>query len=142
MRRPERGRGSVRSSRRQANSEINRSCRFTMTHMRPVLFYENCGPFFQGCSELDVLFVSFEKRFNAGSEGLIIWGDGGVSGLHMGGEWDTHWSAFRLRRRPSGRVPRFRACRGLRLGCLVPSLEGRFRTRTESCSRMRAKHSG
>jgi hypothetical protein len=46
------------------------------------------------------------------------------------------WSASRLRRCPSGRVPRFRVCRGLWLGC--PSHDGRFQTWTGSCSRKRA----
>lgn len=52
-----------------------------LTYMCSILLYESCSPFFQGRGELDVLCVSFEERFNAGSEGLIICGTDGFSGL-------------------------------------------------------------
>jgi hypothetical protein len=125
----------------QANSEINPSSRFVVTYMCSILLYKSCRPFFQGCGELDVLFVSFEKRLDARSEGLIICRADRMSGLDTSGG-DAHLSASRLRRHPSGRAPRFRACRGPRLGCLIPSPGGRFRTRTGSCFRRRAGRLG
>ena len=48
--------------------------------MHSMLLYESRSTFFQGCGELDVLSVSFEKRFDTGSEGLIIYRADGVSG--------------------------------------------------------------
>ena len=114
----------------------------SVTYMRSILLYESCSAFFEGCGELDVLSVSFNERSDAGLESLIICGADGISGFDTGKGRDTHWSAFRLWRRPSGRVPRFRACRDLRLGYLVPSPEGRFRTLMGSCSHRRAWHLG
>ena len=110
--------------------------------MGSVLVYESRCAFFQGCGELDVLFVSRRERFDAGSERLVICEVSGMSVFGASTKRDTDWSAFRLQRRPSGRVPRFRACRGLRLGYLVPSPAGGFRTLTGSYSRTRAWHLG
>lgn len=45
-----------------------------VAYVRPVLFYESRSPFLQGCCELGVLFVSFEKRCDAWLEGLVICG--------------------------------------------------------------------
>lgn len=37
-----------------------------------MLLYESRSAFFQGCGELNVLFVSFDERFDARLEGLVI----------------------------------------------------------------------
>ena len=51
-----------------------------VTYVRSVLVYESRSSFLQGCCEFHVLFVSFKKRFDAWSEGLVICGADRLSG--------------------------------------------------------------
>ena len=56
------------------------------THMHSVLLDENRNTFFQGCGELDVLFMGFEERFDARPEGLIIYRVDGMNRFDTGSE--------------------------------------------------------
>ena len=71
--------------RHQANSEVNPSPRFAATHVHSILLNESCSTFFQGCCELSVSLVSFEKRFDARLERLVIYVADRMSGSHTGG---------------------------------------------------------
>lgn len=59
-----------------------------VTYVRSVLVYESRSPFLQRCCEFQVLFVSFKKRFDAWSEGLVICGADRLSGSNTNGGGD------------------------------------------------------